>query len=205
MIIATPLDIPKIEPDDWELFWKIWHKHSDILVKTFQNVKNSPAKIGTINVWRGIDVYKKNKTNAAWQAPYYDIKNDLPIMYQQLEKLQIFFTLLARVRIMESLQDIVPHTDSNLNAWNTRAIFYCTDPSPQWYFTRPNTEIRDVKFLKLPNETNWFAYNDKHCWHGSKYNSKNPKLIIQLWGFLNGLTIIKNSIEKYRNYVISYD
>ena len=36
MIIATPLDIPKLEPDDWATFWDLWNTHSGPLIKSFQ-------------------------------------------------------------------------------------------------------------------------------------------------------------------------
>jgi hypothetical protein len=37
MIIATPLDIPKLEPDNWTTFWDIWNTHADLLIKKYLN------------------------------------------------------------------------------------------------------------------------------------------------------------------------
>lgn len=207
MIVATPLDLPLIEPDDWELFWQIWRENSDFVIKKEKTRhKESIAQVGEKSIWRGLDIYKMNKLElSAWRAPYFDIRSSLPKMYQQLSELKIF-SFLERVRIIESLIDIGPHTDDNLDRWNIRALFYCKDPSPQWYFNRPNLHVLDIKPLKLPDSTNWFAYNDKNCYHGSKYNKRYPKLILQLYGmFFIGNDLLKQSMEKYKDYVISYN
>jgi hypothetical protein len=58
MIIFTPIDLPKLEPDSWEVFWNIWNTHADHLTKRKMNVDTSDAAIMSSNVWRGLDIYK---------------------------------------------------------------------------------------------------------------------------------------------------
>jgi|688.fasta_scaffold73397_4 hypothetical protein len=204
MIVATPLDLPIIEPDDWSVFWKIWNMYAKPLIKTYNNHKGSYAKIGDTSIWKGIDIHKKNLWHVAWQAPYYDVREELPKMYQMIESCSPF-VITDRVRIIESLQNITSHTDDNFDQWNVRAILRCTDKNPQWVFTRPGT-TKNALFFQLPESTNWFAYNDKHCWHGSIYNPEHPKLLIQLYGAIfKNKELLTNSIEKYKEYTISYD
>ena len=204
MIVATPLDLPPIEPDDWAVFWNIWNNHAAPLIKTYNNYKDSYASIGNNSVWKGIDIYKKDLYRVAWQAPYYNIQQELPLMYQMIQDCSPF-AVTNCVRIIESLQTVTPHTDDNLNQWNVRAMLRYTDINPQWIFTQPGN-IKDHTFFQLPESTNWFAYNDKHCWHGSIYNPRHPKLLIQLYGLVfKNKDLLTRSIEKYKGYTVSYE
>jgi len=190
MIVATPLDLPLIQPDNWDVFWNIWNTHATNLVKTYQNHKGSSAKLGDTNIWKGLDIYKKNQFCVSWDAPYYDIQKDLPLMYQMIKTLPLF-AIIDRIRVIESLQHIDPHTDDNVDQWNVRAILHYTDSKPQWIFTKPGDK-HSRTFLSLPENTNWFAYNDKYCWHGFGLGFKNKELLAK-------------SMEKYKEYTISYE
>jgi hypothetical protein len=203
MIVATPLDLPLIQPDDWSTFWNIWNTHAAPLIKTHQNHKDSEAEIGNSSVWKGIDIYKKNLYTMSWKAPYYDIQKELPLMHQMIQNC-LPFGITNCVRVIESLKNIPPHTDAGLNQWNVRAMLRYTDKSPQWFFVRPNNK-EDVTYLQLPESTNWFAYNDKDCLHGSIYNPDHPKLLIQLYGLVLDKDLLTRSIEKYKEYTISYE
>lgn len=204
MIVATPLDIPPILPDDWSVFWDIWKNHAGPIVKVSNSHKQSYAAIGDDYIWKGLEIYNKTRFRPAWTAPFYNIQEQLPNMYNMLEKHSPYM-FTGCVRIIESLCNISAHTDDNMDKWNVRALLHCTDPDPQWYFTKP-TENGERTFLHMPKETNWFSYNDKHCWHGSMYNTQYPKLLIQIYGFgFKDKELIKNSIEKYKDYTVSYD
>jgi len=204
MIVATPLDLPSVVPDNWDSFWNIWNKYGKPIVKTYQNHKGSYSRIGDTDVWKGLDVYKNNLFRSAWEAPYYDIREELPLMYQMITKIPLF-SLVTGVRIVESLGKIPSHTDDNIDRWNVRAMLHYTDSSPQWFFTKPN-DIKNTVLLTLPQSTNWFAYNDKHTWHGSNYNPEHPKLLIQMFGVgFKGEQLLQRSVEKYKEYAISYD
>lgn len=204
MIVATPLNLPALVPDDWSVFWNIWNNYGKPIVKTQQNHKGSYSKIGDTDVWKGLDIYKNNLFRSAWTAPYYDIREELPLMYQMVTKNPVL-SLVTGVRVVESLGTIPPHTDDNIDRWNVRAMLHYTDPNPQWFFTKPN-DMKNISFLTLPASTNWFAYNDKHTWHGSKYNPDHPKLLIQFFGVgFKGNQFLEKSAEMYKEYTISYD
>lgn len=59
MLIFTPIDLPLIQPDDWDIFWDIWNTHSAPLIKVKKNTDISLAEVGSDNIWTGIDIYKK--------------------------------------------------------------------------------------------------------------------------------------------------
>lgn len=200
MIIATPLDLPPIEPDSWDIFWKIWDNYSDKLVKKLVNVEDSRSKIGDDSVWTGLDIYNKFDVKVSWDAPFYDISGDLPKMHNAISMLPI--PNIYRVRIIHSLKDVLPHTDDNLDAWKIRFLFYCEDTSSQWYFTKPRINETEKTFLNYPPDTKWFAYNDKRCWHGSVYRPEYPKYLMQIFAYGNPISLVNSSIEKYKNYTI---
>jgi hypothetical protein len=121
MIIFTPADFPKIEPDNWDTFQDIWDKNADWLVKEKQSHTMSPAPIGQSNVWVGLDIYKKYHGHTLWNAPYYDIKERLPIMFNAIESIYPF---IYRARVLQSRTDVIAHTDDNSDKWNIRALLY---------------------------------------------------------------------------------
>jgi len=59
MLIYTPVDLPKIEPDNWDIFWDIWNEHKDYLEKTKHNAKTSLVSLGKNTVWTGLDIFKR--------------------------------------------------------------------------------------------------------------------------------------------------
>jgi hypothetical protein len=36
-VLFTPLDIPKIVPNDWDQWWEVWNNKSDKLIKIHNN------------------------------------------------------------------------------------------------------------------------------------------------------------------------
>lgn len=201
MIIALPLNLPKIEPDNWNTFWNIWNTHSDYAVKVKQNYINSLAKIGNNNVWKGLDIYKDGILNPAYTVPFFDISKDLPKMYKFLHSLNKKLKVeIYRIRLLQSLVDVLPHTDDDKDVWSVRAFLHYPSPKQQWFFIKPNDNKNKI-YLKMPSETNWFCYNDKHVWHGTDFDAKHKKILIQIFfvGDIND-AIIKNSLKIYNDY-----
>ena len=200
MIVFTPIDLPKIEPDNWDVFWDIWNTHRDYLVKTRVNTTISATPIGANNLWLGLDIIKKSIGNTSWQAPFFSIKDLLPNMHNSLT------TLFpnATIRLVQSQTDFRSHTDDNINIWHLRAYLHYTDSKSQWYFTKPHDPHGDRTYINLPESTNWFAYNDLNSWHGTDFDVDNKKILLQV--FFNPLTpnLLKQSIEKYKDYTIDF-
>lgn len=200
MIVYTPLNLPKLEPDNWDVFWNIWNTHSDFAIKKKINHNASPTAVGTSGVWRGLDIYKKANLPTAWECPFFDIRNDLPIMFNTIQQLDIKSIYL--VRLLQSLEDIPSHSDDNTNTWKVRSFLHRTSSEPQWYFTKPKDTVRVC--IRLPESTSWFAYNDKYSWHGSEYDPGHKKIIVQLF-FLGSITpLIESNVKLYKEYLIDF-
>jgi hypothetical protein len=203
MIVATPIDYPKVEPDDWGVFWNIWNMYAKPLHKKFKNPfcsKNAP--VGATDVWIGLDIYIKYNVPFAWQAPFYNIKDLLPTMYNSLLSID---DKIYRIRLIQSLQDILPHTDENRNQWNFRSLVFHQSTTPQWYFINPDDPDRARAYLTMPADTNWFMYNDKYVHHGSDYDPLNKKIILQLYTTSTVSTdFLEHNIQKYKDFVIKF-
>jgi len=112
------------------------------------------------------------------------------------------FDILHRVRIIQSNVDIPAHSDDRKDQYYVRAMLHNTDPKSQWYFT--SLDSTEKHYLHMPEDTNWFAYNDSKCLHGTDYNPEHPKLLVQFYGeYKHEPQVIARSINKYREYTIT--
>jgi len=203
MIVYTPLDLPKVEPDNWDIFWNIWNQHSGNLVKVTSNGAHSDSPVGRNDVWRGLDIITDNKSTATWTAPFYDIRQELPNLYSTLTTLPI--PGIQRIRLVSSLMQVDPHSDDKKDIWVARAYFHYTAPKEQWFFIKPGDFHGARSYITRPSETNWFAYNDLHCWHATDYSKEHPKILLQVYSKSVPQELINASITKYKDYTINYN
>ena len=207
MDIVTPLDVPNLVPDSWDIFWDIWNKNSANLVKTryipgntnLRPIANT-SELGRNNVWCGLDIYQTPlaEYKTLWKAPYVDIKQLLPNMYQQC--LNLPFEKITCVRIVKSLLNVYQHSDDGRDQWLIRGMLYHPWEETQWYFSLPNNN--NLLPLNLPKETHWFSYNDKYCHHGTKFIPDKQKLLIMVNAELPADLLLRSK-EKYKNYVLT--
>ena len=202
MVLAHALDFPKVEPDDWNVFWNIWSQHAKPLIK-YVNEGTTPwgsaSKLGSRDHWIGLEVYHNNlRTN--WIAPFVDISKSLPNMYKALLPAEI--PNIRKVRIIQSMMPHPPHSDKGIDFWEIRAMLQCDNPSEHWYYTPYGNKTKKLP-LKLPNETNWFTYNDGNCHHGTEYFPLRPKYLVQIYYTGELATEIRTrGINKYPDCVI---
>jgi hypothetical protein len=205
MVVLTPLDIPKLEPDSWDVFWDLWNEHATHLVPDETVFAIDPLSNREYNdhLCKGIDIFvKESHALNRYEAPFVDIKNKLPNMHKQIESLP-FIDFTYKIRLLDFPNDVWAHTDDNADAWIVRNIFHYSDTGP-WFVTSPNSDNKT--YLTLPVETNWFAFNDKHCWHGATYNPNCTTIVIQIF-YDNGkwqqlIPLLQRSANKFKDYVI---
>lgn len=204
MIIFTPVDLPIIKPDNWNVFWDIWYTYSKPLIKQKMNNDFSQVGIGYDSAWIGLDIFKRTPDNrlVCYHAPFYDISKKLPIMYKFLKE---FDTECFTVRLCQSIKDIPSHTDDNIDQWSLRAYFFYTANTQQWYFTKPHDRYGNKTYITLPSSTNWFMYNDKHVWHGTDYNQVHSKILLQVFSNNSYNLLAQVSKEKYSRYTLKLD
>lgn len=200
----TPIKLPKIEPDNWDLFWEIWNTEADYVHKTTNPHEKSRLLLGNRTCWKGMEVYDPDvvKTNRSIQLVSVDIRSRLPKMYESMQSLKPFFKNLSLI-FLESKFPIGAHTDKNLDNWMLRSFFYYPSPTPQWYFTKPDDTNGKRTYITVPEDTTWFAFNDSKAWHGTDYDEKYPKIVIKAYGSLHD-EVIQENLERYKDYTLSF-
>jgi hypothetical protein len=73
---------------------------------------------------------------------------------------------------------------------------------------KPNDKtipLADKHYVKLPNDTNTFAWNNEDYLHGADYDPQYRKILVVIKGWVDTArleTLLDASIEKYPNFVI---
>lgn len=174
MIVATPLALQPLVPSDWDKWWEIWHANAAQIKKT----KSTHNREG---LHFGFDLYKNDKYPTVYEAAKVDFKRQWPEFYEQAMTTLIPLDPYV-IRFAMSQGDFPPHSDYRFPNWQVRSMFYHPDPEPQWYFT--NLEETTRQDLRLPEQTNWFAYLDGACKHATRYVADKPKIIVQVFSQL---------------------
>lgn len=190
--ISCVLDIPPIEPDDWNLWWQIWQSSSKFIEKeTNFNGKDSG--------WRGLEIYRSHNYTYDCYSPsitFIDLQTVFPRMFKQIFQLPI---KLNYVRALQSIRAFSPHKDTfGKNFISLRSIIYDENPNPTFYYIE-NKKI----YQRLPKTSNtWIAY-DSRCLHGTDFNKNYKKIMFYLWGEWEqdkGEELVKRSLELYKDF-----
>lgn len=202
----TPINLPMVEPDDWDVWWKIWNENFDKLFKKQYFHSEERVPTGKVQVWNGIQVYDPTDTSqdpTKMTFPVVDIRNSLPKMYDQLQELKKYFLgKNINFAFIQSLYPIKPHTDRNSNTWMARQFFYNPVESQQWYFTKPFDKLGETRtYIKMPEDTPWFGFNDGLAWHGTDFDENRKKILLKVYGTLHH-EILQDSMNKYKDYVL---
>lgn len=195
MIIYTPLDIPKIEPNNWDEWWDVWNNHAGPVTKT----KNNHNYFHKVPPWKGFDLYivddafKKFYSYEARLAPQVPVVLDL---VKQIKEHCIFNPTI--IRVVENYTHTEPHSDfPTPNIYEFRSVLWNTYPDTMWKF-HYNNETRD---MILPNDSNSFYYADYPVQHSTSYDPKYSKGLVIVYGPVKptATNLLDKSIDKYKD------
>lgn len=221
-----PLDIPRIEPDDWDLFWKLWNeKNADI---TRANPQES-------QYWKGlccwlnpaIDHTKFNYSNTVVD----DWSHHFPRMFEQIKNSLPFFSL-EKIVLWSNVNTVNPHFDPDavIYPWpdSLRIMLWDTNDHPTFYvnkWPKRSEEFNPVPvtvrtggkgygiksdrvpqdkrmYVDLPRDTNTFVFNNGAFLHGA--DLAKPKIIMAVKGRPNiykWLKALESSYSKYKDII----
>jgi hypothetical protein len=219
-----PLDVPRIEPDDWELFWKLWNeKQSDIT----RGLKET-------QFWKGLCCYlnpeidhtKFNYKNTVID----DWTNHFPKMFQQLFDCLPFHSI-EKVVLWSNINEVTPHIDPDavIYPWpdSLRVMIWDTNDGPTFWISEwpERTADYDPKpisvrtgaaygvnaamvphekrtYVDLPPDTNTFVFNNGAFLHGA--DLAKPKIIMAIKGrpkINEWLKALEPSYNKYKDWI----
>jgi hypothetical protein len=191
-ILFTPLDIPKIIPNNWDHWWEVWNNKTDKLVKIHNN-HNS----GSNELWRGINLYKSSICRVTYDCPD---AFDSPVVKNIVEQVFEYIPIsIMCIRVIENLMNVPFHSDHTVSRQQLRAVLWSNYTDHIWNF-KYNDEVRHAS---IPNDTNSFYYIDNPLLHSAIYDPTKSKGLLVIYGhheFDDKLsTIAHKSSEKYKD------
>lgn len=197
--ISTPIIFPKIVPNDWEEWNRIWDRHKKFVPKTHVTTNVNPVP------WIGFDIYVKDGYDATDIIKYKcenvncpDLFNSL---FDNLDKLPLDVHV---VRVLQSMFSVPAHRDfaSESSGHSFRSILYDDNPKQTWYY---QNDEGTRQYLKMPDDTNTWWYDDNKVKHGTEYVLGHQKQLIMYRGVAKEnqmKTLLDDSMKQYSEYVM---
>lgn len=195
--------VARIEPDDWELFWKLW-----------EECKRKSIKFSSI--WHSLCIWSNpNLTDEQLQTEYPIINPNLiqdwsahfPKMFQQIHDAMPFLSI-DKITIASNVKPVPLHFDAikKLYPWPNalRVMLWDTNDRPTFYVTKWQDEMfkapiissnkpalnqlyyeqevsdEEKIYVNLPKESNTFVYSNGEFLHGA--DLAKFKIIMIIWG-----------------------
>lgn len=193
MILFTPIDLPKIQISDWDAWWNIWIKNSQLMIK----VVSTHNSQGPTYPWKGLDLYaRENHNHDIYTVPTAPHCNVVKYIIDQIiELVPINVTL---IRVIENMHPIAFHSDSLIPTAEMRILLWNTYSMPIWKF-QFDQKIKEVTF---PDSTNTFWYRDCPLQHSAIYDSAYTKGLVQIFGTPKDsyMPLVNASAKKFSKY-----
>lgn len=225
-LVTLPLDLPLITLDDQSKFWEIWDKEVEEVRR--QNIDRGAEGINypqmDVVQWQGLTVHENLflLDKLAWNTK---MSIDMAMTQKQYIKQltsALSFLKIRSIRFWSATMPIPAHYDGNypeeLNGvfdfpTEIRLMLYDENPQQTFWLVKagqhkPHTAIDNTAkhYIKLPNTTNTFIWNNESYLHGADYDSKYKKILVVIKGWITDMDaleqLIDRSIEKYPNYVV---
>ena len=222
---ALPLALPKFELDDAEAFWRIWNE--EVATVDRQHIdrgalgKDTPVM--SFTQWEGLAMYEDSTllSKAAWNTK---ISTALATSQHKFVK-SVFETLpfvkIRSIRLWSANREVRAHYDGNMPSsldgvlrlpTEIRIMLHDQNPTETFWLTpvskhNPQTAVPQVDkhYVKLPIDTNTFAWNNEDFLHGADYDPQYRKILVVVkgWVDLERLeSLLDQSLNKYPEYII---
>jgi hypothetical protein len=222
---ALPLALPKFVLDDVAEFWRVWN--SELAAVDRQHIdrgalgKHNPVM--SFTQWDGLAMYEDPALlkNAAWNTK---ISTALAVSQHKFLK-SVFellpFTRIRSVRLWSATRKVEAHYDGNLPASLDGVLRFPTEirimlddqnPTETFWLTpvsqhNPQTPVpeEDRHYVKLPIDTNTFAWNNEDFLHGADYDPQYKKILVVIKGWIDVdrlEQLLDQSLNKYPEYII---
>lgn len=225
-IVALPLALPRFELDSTDEFWKIWNTEKEKVAR--QNIDRGAAGASNpsldLTQWDGLALYEDEKLlkDAAWRTKVCPELAASQPNYLKSILSTLPFVRVRSVRLWSSHKTIIAHYDGNMPPeldgkmhFPTEIRLMLDDQNPKETFWlcsstkyKPNTKdipTEDRFYVRLPNDTNTFAWNNEDYLHGADFDPQYRKILVVIKGWVDVLELEKlldKSIELYPDFVM---
>jgi hypothetical protein len=209
-----PLDIPKIEFDDFEEFKHLWHQESIDIVRVKPDVAEPWSKeahpLGKHSSWnkaqfKGLTLYQHPQipiSNQSFAAKEY--KGDNKQLKRIVEQVFDYFPIhtMLSIFIWQSAMPIAAHRDRGAY-WKCPTDFrvMLQDENEEPTLWVADVEKGDINYIDLPPDTNSFCWSNGTQIHGSDYHGKTKHLLC-ISGIQHSVKsdeLFERSIAKYKD------
>lgn len=224
-IAALPLALPKIEPDSWSDFWQIWNDEKERVWRNHidRGAQGTPNPTLDHTQWDGMSIYELPELykEGAWGSKICQPMIDAnPTMIKTILT-SLPFVKIRSIRLWSAHKNIPLHYDGNMPAsldgkmhFPTEIRIMLDDKNPTSTFWLANNKVyqshdtvpaNDRLYIKLPTDTNTFAWNNETFLHAADFDPAYRKIlaVIKGWVDIERLEeLLDLSIEKYPEYVL---
>lgn len=195
-LLSVPLQVPKIEPTDWNKWWPLWYKESQVIRKISNNHNARSAP------WRGFDVWVKPGIDSEEHTKYKSKNLNCPELFSSIfDNLDKFPIDIEIVRVVSSFGPVLPHTDYDSEWLSVRSLIYDNNIKPNFYYLNGG----EKQYQLLPEDTNTWAYWDHKRKHGTEWYFGHSKILITYFGKLKANSfsnILELGLKNYSNFAI---
>lgn len=191
-LISRVLDVPKIEPTSWKLWWDFWEANAKPITKSITNHNAGYGK------WVGFDCYRDPNYNpdtltTHYKAEYVDCSEILPMLNDVISQLPMY---VANARIIQSKTAFRPHRDYQQENISVRSMLYDDNPKSTFYYLSSGSK----DYQMLPPSSNTWMYYDHRALHGTDYDPAYQKIMIAYYG-----SLVKDKLPEIKSFYPSYD
>lgn len=226
-IMAMPLALPRFELDSTDEFWRIWNEEQARVDRQHIDrgaVGKDPAKVSkSYTQWDGLALYEDESLlgQAAWRTKLSPTLTKSQPNYIKSIIENLPFVRIRSIRLWSANCTIPAHYDGNMPPSldgklrfpsEIRIMLDDKNPAETFWLTpisksKPHTPIpsADRYYVKLPNDTNTFVWNNEDCLHGADYNPPYKKILVVVKGWIDVSKLeilLDQSIQQYPNYVL---
>lgn len=186
--------VPRIEPDDWDLFWKMW-----------EDYKRKSEKFS--DIWDFTTIWVNPKLKFENPELETDWSKYFPNMFKKINEAMPFESI-DKITIASNVKPVPVHIDTinKFYPWPNamRVMLWDTNTKPTFYLTKWQEDmyklpiikdknplnnqlyylnnIRDEEkiYVNLPTESNTFVYSNGEFLHGA--DLAEFKIILIVWG-----------------------
>jgi hypothetical protein len=188
-LIWLPLDIPRIEFDDYNEFLDIWNYQSHDVVRVKSDIAEPWTKEGhpwkeksswNVAQFNGLHLYQHPNVpidGNSFAAKLYTGK--IPMFERIVDQVNTYYPVhtLISLFIWESKMPIAAHRDRGA-FWNCptdfRSMLYDENTEPTLYVS--DNDLKPV-YVDLPEDTNTFCWSNGKSLHGSTYYGKRKFIL----------------------------